>query len=86
MSKSIFVLLIMQAMFLSCGAQHERLDFAPAPGAPFAVGKQPRNISMGDVNNDRKLDVVTANEGSRDVTILLGDGHGAFKQAPGSRV
>src|SRR5262245_14819883 len=48
MCKSIPVLLIMQAMFLSCGAQHERLDFAPMPGASFAVGKQPRNISIGD--------------------------------------
>jgi hypothetical protein len=84
MSKSISVLLIMQVMVLSCGAQRERLDFAPAPGTPFAVGKQPRNISVGDVNNDRKLDVVTANEGGRDVTILLGDGRGAFKQARGS--
>ncbi|HEV2664719.1 MAG TPA: VCBS repeat-containing protein, partial [Blastocatellia bacterium] len=84
MSKSISVLLIMQVIVLSCGAQRERLDFAPAPGSPFAVGKQPRNISVGDVNNDQKLDVVTGNEGSRDVTILLGDGRGAFKQAPGA--
>ncbi|MCI0388300.1 MAG: VCBS repeat-containing protein [Acidobacteria bacterium] len=84
MSKSISVLLIMQVIVLSCGAQRERPDFESAPGAPFAVGKQPRNISVADVNNDRKLDVVTANEGSRDVTILLGDGRGAFKQAPGS--
>jgi hypothetical protein len=71
-------------MALSCGAQREQPHFAPAPGSPFAVGKQPRNISLGDVNNDRKLDVVTANEGSGDVTILLGDGRGAFKKAPGS--
>jgi hypothetical protein len=84
MCKSIPILLIMQAMFLSCDAQRKQLDFALGPGASFVVGKQPRNISIGDVNNDRKPDVVTANEGSRDVTILLGDGRGAFKQAPGS--
>ena len=86
MSKSISILLIMQVIVLSCGSQHERLDFAPASGSPFAVGRRPGSISVGDVNNDRKLDVVTANEGSRDVTILLGDGRGAFKQAPGSPV
>jgi hypothetical protein len=84
MSKFISVLLIMQAIVLSCGAQRERPEFAPAPGSPFAVGRRPRNISVGDVNNDRKLDVVTANEGGRDVTILLGDGRGAFKISPGS--
>jgi hypothetical protein len=71
MSKSISILLIMQVIVLSCGSQRERLDFAPASGSPFAVGGRPGSISVGDVNNDHKLDVVTANEGSRDVTILL---------------
>src|SRR5262245_11597512 len=84
MNKLILALVIIQAITGSCGSQRERADFAPVPGSPFAVGKQPRGLALVDVNNDRKLDVVTANEGGDDITVLLGDGRGRFKQAVGA--
>jgi len=101
MRKSISLWLIMQVMVLSCDAQHERLDFAPAPGSPFAVGKRPRDISLGDVNRigrlpagvlvadvnqDVKPDIVVNAEASRDLVVLLGDGRGAFSAAPDSPI
>ena len=45
------------------------------------VGINPFSSVSGDFNRDGALDVVTANEGSNDVSILLGNGDGTF-QAP----
>jgi hypothetical protein len=50
----------------------------------FAVGNTPGSVEIGDVNNDGKPDLIVANERSDNVTILLGDGKGAFAPAPGS--
>lgn len=58
--------------------------FDPAPGSPFAVGNGPADVAVGDVNGDGKLDIVTANAGGNSVTILLGDGRGGFRNAPGT--
>ncbi|MBV8608925.1 MAG: VCBS repeat-containing protein, partial [Singulisphaera sp.] len=48
-------------------------------GAPNPVGINPVSSVSGDFNRDGALDVVTANEGSNDVTILLGNGDGTFQ-------
>jgi len=60
--------------------------FARAPGSPFPVGRSPYPIELADVNGDGKLDVVAPNSGPgrRTVTVLLGDGRGAFRPAPKS--
>ena len=60
--------------------------FARAPGSPFPVGRSPYPIELADVNGDGKLDVVAPNSGPgrRTVTVLLGDGRGAFRPAPHS--
>lgn len=47
----------------------------------FGGGPSPRSIAAGDFNNDRKLDLVTANDSSNSVTILLGNGDGTFDTA-----
>ncbi|MCI0692148.1 VCBS repeat-containing protein [candidate division KSB1 bacterium] len=46
--------------------------FKPAPGSPFAVGVGPLHVAAADVNADGKLDILTANNGSNNVTVLLG--------------
>ena len=58
--------------------------FAAAPGSPFAVGGNPFSVAVGDFNGDGIPDLVTANSGSNNVTVLLGNGSGAFTPAPGS--
>src|SRR5207249_1675711 len=60
--------------------------FTAAGGSPVAVGLAPYTVAVGDVNGDGKLDLVTANEGSNTVTVLLGNGDGTFTVAAGSPV
>ena len=58
----------------------------PGPGEPrhFRVGAAPVSVAIADVNRDGKPDLVVANSGSGDVTVLLGDGKGGFAPAAGS--
>jgi len=65
--------------------------FTEAPGSPFPAGKTPFGAAIADLNGDGKLDLAVVNySGHADqpandgVTILLGDGHGAFKIMAGS--
>jgi hypothetical protein len=58
--------------------------FAPAPGSPFPTGASPANIVVGDFNGDGILDLVTANVGGANLTVLLGNRSGGFTEATGS--
>jgi hypothetical protein len=60
--------------------------FTPAPGSPFPTGTSPFGVAVADFNADGKLDLVTANNGSNDLSVLLGNGAGGFSPAPGSPV
>jgi hypothetical protein len=57
--------------------------FAPVPvqlgvASNFNVGVNPVSIAVADFNRDGNLDVVTANDSTGDLSILLGDGKGGF--------
>jgi hypothetical protein len=88
MSKINSVFVIVGVLAVSCRAQSPTSSqpplFTPAPGSPFAVGSRPVDIATGEVNGDGKLDIITANVGSHNLTVLLGNGKGDFKAAPGS--
>lgn len=58
--------------------------FNPAAGSPFAAGHEPNDLAIGDVNNDGNLDLAFANHDTTYLTVLIGDGSGSFKPAPGS--
>jgi hypothetical protein len=47
----------------------------------FAVGTSPQYVVVGDFNGDGKPDLVTANSGSNNVSVLLGNGNGTFQSA-----
>lgn len=66
----------------------------PAPSARFRqltlpTGRSPRFIAIADINHDHYPDLIVASAGTDNaddgtLSVLLGDGHGAFHNAPGS--
>jgi hypothetical protein len=44
----------------------------------FATGRGPSFVAIGDLNGDGKPDLATANVSSNTVSVLLGNGNGAF--------
>ena len=60
--------------------------FTQTTGSPVSAGSRPRSVVAGDFNLDGKPDLAVANNGSSNVTILLGNGMGGFTQAMDSPV
>jgi len=60
--------------------------FTPASPIPAGVGNFPQWVSIGDFNNDGRLDLAVANGNDNTVSILLGNGDGTFTPANGSPV
>ncbi|HEV2380406.1 MAG TPA: FG-GAP-like repeat-containing protein [Terriglobia bacterium] len=54
-------------------------QFSLAPN--YATGTKPCSVAVADLNGDSKPDLVVANSGSNNVSVLLGNGDGTF-QAP----
>ena len=58
---------------------------APTGSAPsfaaaksYATGRNPHSIAIGDLNGDRKPDLVTANSDDGTVSVLLNSGDSSF--------
>ena len=59
---------------------------AISPNSPIVMkeGQHPHThgIALGDINGDRKLDLITANNADNDMSVALGDGRGRFTRGP----
>ena len=44
----------------------------------FATGQNPSYVTLGDVNGDGRLDIITSNFGDNTGSVLLGNGNGTF--------
>ena len=45
----------------------------------YTTGTNPYSVVLGDVNNDTKLDIITANSAANSSSVLLGNGNGTFQ-------
>ena len=59
-------------------------NLTAATGSPFAAGSGPDLLAVGDFNGDGVPDVAVGNAYDSSVAMLLGDGKGGLKAAPGS--
>jgi hypothetical protein len=84
MNKCLVVTLVLQLAAAGYGAQLPRRDHATRTDTRIAVGTGPNSVEMADVNRDGHVDLVVANYGSNNVTVLLGGGKGTFVEAMGS--
>jgi len=48
------------------------------PAQPYAVGSGPAAVAVGDLNDDGRLDIVTANASTDDVSVLIASAPGVF--------
>jgi hypothetical protein len=53
--------------------------FPPAPTSTIPTGKAPDAVAIGDLNGDQKSDIVAADGGTNQVSVLLGKGDGTFE-------
>jgi len=75
---------LVAAFFISCPSgyvgseQTKQSLFTNAAGSPISVAAGPGNVLLGDMNNDRKPDLVVACGKSRTVLVFPGKGDGQF--------
>jgi hypothetical protein len=50
----------------------------------YGVGSEPNTVAISNFNGDSNPDIVTVNETSNNVSVLLGSSNGSFSPAPGS--
>jgi uncharacterized repeat protein (TIGR01451 family) len=62
-----------------CGRPCAKPSFGPA--ATYGAGASPASVAVADFSGDGKLDLATANNGSNNISILLGNGDGTFGAA-----
>jgi len=81
--KSVSLLHVAAAvLFLSASSESALAQTVSFIGhADFAAGSNPASVAAGDFNRDGVLDLATANYGSNNVSVLLGNGDGTFQAA-----
>ncbi|RUT08548.1 hypothetical protein DSM106972_017160 [Dulcicalothrix desertica PCC 7102] len=52
-----------------------------SPTTNFNVGSGPLFLAAGDLNGDRRTDLVTTNNNGNSLSVLLGIGNGSFSSA-----
>jgi hypothetical protein len=68
------------SLVMLLGGSHGSLAPVPGPAVPTG-GSKPSSLAIADLNGDGSQDVVAGNDGSKSVSVLLGDGAGGLVAA-----
>ncbi|MBG1243184.1 beta strand repeat-containing protein [Nostoc sp. NZL] len=61
-------------------------SFQTAVNFPLELASAPTSVAVGDFNGDGKSDIVTVNNASQNISVLLGNGTGSFATANNFKV
>lgn len=61
-------------------------NFSPSVSSPISVADSPSAVAAADLDADGAVDLVVANEGSNNLSILIGDGLGGFSETSASPI
>ena len=78
--KLLFVVVAGLICMLPALASNTALEFKPA--ILYSVGTSPDFVLTADFNGDGKPDLAVRNHGTSNVSVLLGNGDGTFRNAP----
>ena len=78
-SQSLNLLVAVLLMVVCVSSSAQTASFVAR--TDFLVGQGPSAVATADLNADGKLDLVTSNEFSNSVSVLLGNGDGTFQPA-----
>src|SRR5581483_6741619 len=67
---------VLALLFATIVVRAESVTFVPQ--TEISVGKNPASLALGDFTGDAKPDVIVANQGSANLSLLLGLGNGFF--------
>src|SRR5215216_3712666 len=87
---SLLAATVLTLLFASCqsgnanNTEAQQSLFTPAPDSPISIAGGPGNVVIGDMNNDKKLDLVVACGRNRSIAVLLGKGDGQFAASTSS--
>ncbi|MBI2957016.1 MAG: VCBS repeat-containing protein [Acidobacteria bacterium] len=84
MKQGALVVAVGGVLWLGGAAQTPASLFSPAPGSPVAVCQRPGSVDVADFTADGHADLLVACSGNDALVVLLGDGRGGFRAAPGS--
>jgi hypothetical protein len=76
---NLLALAVMTTLFVCLRPEQlwgAQISFAPRLDTP--VGEQPSSVASGDFDRDGNTDVAVTNQGSGDISVLLGNGNGTF--------
>ena len=63
---------------IQAGEAHLRRGGTFAAKVDYTTGTNPRSVAIGELNGDRKPDIVVANQGTNTISVFIGTGAGVF--------